>query len=60
MAKLKSTFRVMAVQEGGSYFVPVLDSKLKSLGWNDGDEVKIELVVARSGKVSHIVVERKD
>jgi hypothetical protein len=32
---------------------------MKSLGWSDGDEVKLEPVVTKAGVVDYLIVEKR-
>lgn len=44
----------------GGIFIPVPLETLKSLGWQVNDELNLEIVVKRDGKVDYLVVEKKE
>jgi formylmethanofuran dehydrogenase subunit D len=52
-------FRVTLVGDDGTFILPIPESIMKSLGWSEGDEVKVEPVVIRSGKVDYLVIEKR-
>lgn len=55
---MTNKFRVVEVGDGGSFLVPIPRAIMQSLGWKDGDEIRVEPVVTRAGKVDYLVVEK--
>jgi hypothetical protein len=53
------TFKVVTVGDEGVFILPIPESTMKSLGWSDGDEVKLEPVVTKAGVVDYLIVEKR-
>jgi hypothetical protein len=52
-------FKVVTVGDEGVFILPIPESTMKSLGWSDGDEVKLEPVVTKAGVVDYLIVEKR-
>lgn len=51
--------KLVEVGDGlGTALLPIPTSILDQLRWNEGDEVRLELVTDRNGVCTHIVVEK--
>ena len=53
-------FRLQVTEVGpyGTFILPLPKATLEALGWKDGDQIKPEIVVLRSGKADYIVLEK--